>query len=30
MWQYDGVTVFNIREYLADENDMKLGEDELR
>ena len=30
MWQYDGVTVFNIREYLVDENDMKLGEDELR
>ena len=27
---FNGVTVFNIREYLSEENDVKLGEDELR
>lgn len=27
---FNGVTVFNIREYLSGENDVKLGEDELR
>lgn len=27
---FNGVTVFNIREYLSGENDVKLGVDELR